>query len=59
MFNNIDLQTIALQPNGILLNLKGNTPGPFIPIPDPESKDWFEKKIELVINEYNAEKKGF
>ncbi|CAI2166885.1 9593_t:CDS:10 [Funneliformis geosporum] len=54
-----DLQTIALQPNGILLNLKGNTPGPFIPIPDIESKEWFEKKIELIINQYNAESKDF
>jgi vacuolar protein sorting-associated protein 13A/C len=51
-----DLQTISLQPTGILLNLKRNTPGPFIPIPDAESKGWFERKIEMVINEYNAEK---
>ncbi|GES89872.1 vacuolar protein sorting-associated protein vps13 [Rhizophagus clarus] len=42
-----DLQTISLQPQGILLNLKKNTPGPFIPIPDPESKNWFERKIEM------------
>ncbi|EXX73461.1 Vps13p [Rhizophagus irregularis DAOM 197198w] len=52
-----DLQTISLQPQGILLNLK-KAPGPFIPIPDPESKNWFERKIEMVINEYNAEKKA-
>ncbi|CAG8450182.1 1456_t:CDS:10 [Cetraspora pellucida] len=54
-----DLQAIDLQHTGILLILRSNnTPGPFIPIPDPSDKMWFERKVEEVINELNAEKKA-
>ncbi|CAG8707222.1 4975_t:CDS:10 [Acaulospora morrowiae] len=53
-----DLQSINLQPNGISLFLRDNTPGPFIPITDATSKEWFEKKIEQVVNEFNAKKKA-
>ncbi|CAG8518582.1 8655_t:CDS:10 [Ambispora gerdemannii] len=53
-----DLQTISLQPNGILLILRNNLPGPFIPIPDKESKELFEKHVEEIVNEYNMEKRA-
>ncbi|CAG8552629.1 14898_t:CDS:10 [Dentiscutata erythropus] len=53
-----DLQAINLQSTGILLTLRGNNTGPFIPISDQSDKEWFERQVEQVINELNAEKKA-
>ncbi|KAF0534769.1 vacuolar protein sorting-associated protein 13 [Gigaspora margarita] len=53
-----DLQAINLQNTGILLTLRGNNAGPFIPIQDRSNKEWFERQVEQVINELNAEKKA-
>ncbi|CAG8516340.1 7059_t:CDS:10 [Ambispora leptoticha] len=53
-----DLQTVSLQPAGILLILRNNNPGPFIPVPDKDSKELFEKHVEEIINEYNTEKRA-
>ncbi|KAG9302115.1 hypothetical protein G9A89_020549 [Geosiphon pyriformis] len=53
-----DLQTISLQPAGILLIVRENLPGPFIPISENSKKSWFEKQVEEVINEYNMDKRA-
>jgi vacuolar protein sorting-associated protein 13A/C len=52
-----DVQTTSIQPSGIFLMIRpNNTHGPFINTVDLSSKNWFAKKIEEVINDYNKEK---
>lgn len=41
-----DLQSISLETNGISLVLRGGAQGPFLVIPDQESRLWFFSNIE-------------
>ncbi|KZT54406.1 DUF1162-domain-containing protein [Calocera cornea HHB12733] len=41
-----ELQTIALEPSGIQLVKQGGASGPFIPLPDQKSREWFFRQIE-------------
>ncbi|RUP47466.1 hypothetical protein BC936DRAFT_145703 [Jimgerdemannia flammicorona] len=52
-----EIQTIKQEPNGIVIYLRGGIPGPFIPITEKSSREWFFKKIEEAVNKFNADKK--
>lgn len=48
-----DLQTIAMEKTGIALILRGGVQGPFIPIPDANSRKYLYKQIGIAVAEYN------
>ncbi|EJU02006.1 hypothetical protein DACRYDRAFT_22408 [Dacryopinax primogenitus] len=53
-----ELQTIALEPSGIQLVRQGGTSGPFIPLPDQKSREWFFRQIEKIVTQFNSNRRG-
>jgi vacuolar protein sorting-associated protein 13A/C len=51
-----DLATIALEPTGLTLQLRGGVAGPFLAGPDQSARLWLFKHLERVVNAYNARK---
>ncbi len=51
-----DLATIALEPTGLTLQLRGGVAGPFLAVPDQSARLWLFKHLERVVNAYNARK---
>lgn len=49
-----DLQTISMERTGIVLKLRGNRQGPFIPTKDESSRKFLFKKIGLAVNSFNS-----
>ncbi|KAH8145466.1 uncharacterized protein LAJ45_10436 [Morchella importuna] len=49
-----DLQTISMERTGIVLILRGNRQGPFIPTKDESSRKFLFKKIGLAVNSFNS-----
>jgi vacuolar protein sorting-associated protein 13A/C len=52
-----DIQTIKCEATGIAVYLRPGNPGPFLPISEKSSRDWFFKKIEEAVTNYNADKR--
>ncbi|KAF8453095.1 hypothetical protein BGX38DRAFT_1249760 [Terfezia claveryi] len=52
------LQTINMEKTGIVLYLRGNRQGPFIPIVDESSRQFLFKKIGLAVNSFNSTASG-
>ncbi|KAJ1986508.1 Vacuolar protein sorting-associated protein 13 [Dimargaris cristalligena] len=50
------LQSINLEATGISLTLRGNEPGPFIPIPEASSRRWLYRKLEEAVRELTQRK---
>lgn len=48
------LQTISMEKTGIVLFLRGNRQGPFIPVVDESSRQFLFKKIGLAVNSFNT-----
>jgi len=49
-----ELQTISMERTGIVLVLRGNRQGPFIPTKDESSRKFLFKKIGLAVNSFNS-----
>ncbi|KAI5802352.1 hypothetical protein FPQ18DRAFT_313508 [Pyronema domesticum] len=49
-----ELQTISMERTGIVLVLRGNRQGPFIPTKDESSRKFLFKKIGLAVNTFNS-----
>jgi len=49
-----DLSSISLESEGIALILRGGLAGPFLPLRDIGSRQWFFKQITRVVQSYNA-----
>ena len=49
-----ELQTISMERTGIVLILRGNRQGPFIPTKDESSRKFLFKKIGLAVNQFNS-----
>lgn len=49
-----DLSSISLESEGIALVLRGGINGPFLPLRDVGSRNWFFKQITRVVQSYNA-----
>lgn len=52
------LQTISMEKTGIMLHLRGNRQGPFIPTVDESSRQFLFKKIGLAVNSFNTSASG-
>ncbi|PNS16408.1 Vacuolar protein sorting-associated protein 13 [Sphaceloma murrayae] len=48
-----DIQTISKERTGMSIVLKGGTNGPFMPIADEQSRNWFYKQVAVAVNAYN------
>ncbi|KAI4916402.1 uncharacterized protein J4E92_009320 [Alternaria infectoria] len=48
-----DVQTISKERTGLGITLKGGTNGPFIPVSDEESRNWFYRQVAVGVNAYN------
>jgi vacuolar protein sorting-associated protein 13A/C len=48
-----DIQTISKERTGMSVTLKGGTNGPFIPVADEQSRNWFYKQVAVAVNAYN------
>ncbi|KAF1944820.1 vacuolar protein sorting-associated protein 13 [Clathrospora elynae] len=48
-----DVQTISKERTGLGITLKGGTNGPFIPVGDEESRNWFYRQVAVGVNAYN------
>ncbi|ODQ63120.1 hypothetical protein NADFUDRAFT_80833 [Nadsonia fulvescens var. elongata DSM 6958] len=48
-----DLHTVTMERTGISLILRGNIPGPFIPISETSVRRYFYSKICVAVNEWN------
>lgn len=48
-----DIQTISKERTGMSIVLKGGTNGPFIPIADEQSRNWFYRQVAVAVNAYN------
>ncbi|KAH7135967.1 hypothetical protein B0J11DRAFT_425934 [Dendryphion nanum] len=48
-----DVQTISKERTGMSITLKGGTNGPFIPVADEESRNWFYRQVAIAVNAYN------
>jgi len=48
------VQKIIMEKTGILLCLRGNRPGQFIPTEDESSRQFLFKKIGLAVNSFNS-----
>jgi vacuolar protein sorting-associated protein 13A/C len=54
-----DLQTVAMERNGIGLILRGGVQGPFVPIPDVDSRRYLYKNIGTAVKAYNKKRQTF
>jgi vacuolar protein sorting-associated protein 13A/C len=48
-----DIATISKERTGMGISLKGGTNGPFIPVGDEGSRNWFYGQIAVAVNAYN------
>ncbi|KAL1604284.1 Vacuolar protein sorting-associated protein 13 [Nothophoma quercina] len=48
-----DVQTISKERTGLSITLKGGTNGPFIPVGDEGSRNWFYRQVAVGVNAYN------
>ncbi|KAF2749676.1 vacuolar protein sorting-associated protein 13 [Sporormia fimetaria CBS 119925] len=48
-----DIQTISKERTGMGITLKGGTNGPFIPVADESSRNWFYRQVAVAVNAYN------
>ncbi|PSK35869.1 Vacuolar protein sorting-associated protein 13 [Elsinoe australis] len=48
-----DIQTISKERTGMSIVLKGGTNGPFMPIADEQSRNWFYRQVAVAVNAYN------
>jgi vacuolar protein sorting-associated protein 13A/C len=48
-----DIQTISKERTGMSITLKGGTNGPFIPVADESSRNWFYRQVAVAVNAYN------
>ncbi len=48
-----DVQTISKERTGLGITLKGGTNGPFIPVGDEGSRNWFYRQVAVAVNAYN------
>ncbi|KAF2739591.1 vacuolar protein sorting-associated protein 13 [Polyplosphaeria fusca] len=48
-----DVQTISKERTGMSITLKGGTNGPFIPVADEGSRNWFYRQVAVAVNAYN------
>jgi vacuolar protein sorting-associated protein 13A/C len=48
-----DVQTISKERTGLSITLKGGTNGPFIPVADEGSRNWFYRQVAVGVNAYN------
>ncbi|KAL1801615.1 hypothetical protein ACET3X_001957 [Alternaria dauci] len=48
-----DVQTISKERTGLSITLKGGTNGPFIPVSDEGSRNWFYRQVAVGVNAYN------
>ncbi|KAG9201093.1 hypothetical protein G6514_006005 [Epicoccum nigrum] len=48
-----DVQTISKERTGLSITLKGGTNGPFIPVADEGSRNWFYRQVAIGVNAYN------
>ncbi|KAL6708958.1 Vacuolar protein sorting-associated protein 13 [Coniothyrium glycines] len=48
-----DVQTISKERTGLGITLKGGTNGPFIPVGDESSRNWFYRQVAVAVNAYN------
>ncbi|KAF3008444.1 hypothetical protein E8E13_003289 [Curvularia kusanoi] len=48
-----DIQTISKERTGLSITLKGGTNGPFIPVADEGSRNWFYRQVAVGVNAYN------
>jgi len=48
-----DIQTISKERTGMSITLKGGTNGPFIPVGDESSRNWFYKQVAVAVNAFN------
>jgi len=49
-----ELQKIIMERTGIVLTLRGDRQGPFIPTKDEDSRKFLFKKIGLAVNSFNS-----
>lgn len=49
-----NIQTIKCEPTGIAIYLRSMSWEPFLIIPDRSTREWFFKKIEETVIQYNA-----
>ena len=52
------VKTITMEKTGILLYLRGNNQGPFIPTVDETARQFLFKKIALAVNSFNSTAAG-
>jgi len=50
------LQSISLEPSGILTKLRDGKPGPFLAIPEQSARLWFFRHLERVVKAHNAQR---
>lgn len=48
------VSTIEMEKTGMVLYLRGNRQGPFIPLVDESSRQFLYKKIGLAVNSFNS-----
>ncbi|KAF2866909.1 hypothetical protein BDV95DRAFT_611203 [Massariosphaeria phaeospora] len=48
-----DVQTISKERTGMSITLKGGTNGPFVPVADEGSRNWFYRQVAVAVNAYN------
>jgi vacuolar protein sorting-associated protein 13A/C len=48
-----DVQTISKERTGMSITLKGGTNGPFLPVGDEGSRNWFYRQVAVAVNAYN------
>ncbi|KAF2754047.1 vacuolar protein sorting-associated protein 13 [Pseudovirgaria hyperparasitica] len=48
-----DVATISKERTGISISLKGGTNGPFIPVQDEGSRNWFYGQVAVAVNAFN------
>ena len=48
-----DVQTISKESTVLVITLKGGTNGPFIPVSDEGSRNWFYRQVAVGVNAYN------
>ncbi|KAJ4295319.1 Vacuolar protein sorting-associated protein 13 [Kalmusia sp. IMI 367209] len=48
-----DIQTISKERTGMSITLKGGTNGPYVPVADEGSRNWFYRQVAVAANAYN------
>ncbi|KAK2733181.1 hypothetical protein FQN57_002273 [Myotisia sp. PD_48] len=48
-----DIQKISKERTGMTITLKGGANGPFIPVQDETTRNWFYKQIAIAVNTFN------